>query len=153
MPHPDNLAITPAMYALLNHYAKQGGALLISGSYLGEESRTNAVTEALLENILHAEERGYITDWSEQSITGLGTTLEIPRWINPEHYAVTRPEVFVPLGDGFTPLIYEHSHLSAAVAYSGLHRSILLGFPFEAIRSAYDRDLVMSSLLEFLTGE
>lgn len=150
MPHPDNLAITPAMYALLNHYAKQGGALLISGSYLGEESRTNAVTEALLENILHAEERGYITDWSEQSITGLGTTLEIPRWINPEHYAVTRPEVFVPLGDGFTPLIYEHSHLSAAVAYSGLHRSILLGFPFEAIRSAYDRDLVMSSLLEFL---
>ena len=153
MPHPAYLAITPAMYALLNHYAKQGGALLISGSYLGEESRTNAVTEELLENILHAEQRGYVTDWSEQSITGLGTTLEIPRWINPEQYAVTRPEVFAPLDDAFTPLIYEHSHRSAAVAYSGLHRSILLGFPFEAIRSACDRDLVMSSLLEFLTGE
>ena len=153
MEHPDYLGITPAMYALLNHYAKQGGALLISGSYLGEESRTNAVTEALLENILHAEERGYITDWSEQSITGLGTTLEIPRWINPEHYAVTRPEVFAPLGDAFTPLIYGHSHRSASVAYSGLHRSILLGFPFEAIRSACDRDLVMGLVLEFLTGE
>ena len=153
MPHPAYLAITPAMYALLNHYAKQGGALLISGSYLGEESRTNAVTEALLENILHAEQRGYVTDWSEQSITGLGTTLEIPRWINPEQYAVTHPEVFAPLDDAFTPLIYEHSHRSAAVAYSGLHRSILLGFPFEAIRSTCDRDLVMSSVLEFLTGE
>ena len=153
MPHPDYLAITPAMYAHLNHYAKQGGALLISGSYLGEESQTNAVTRALLKNILHAEENGYIKDWSEQSITGLGTTLEIPRWINPEHYAVTRPEVFAPLGDAFTPLIYEHSHRNAAVAYSGIHRSILLGFPFEAIRSNYDRDLVMSSALEFLTGE
>ena len=151
--HPAYLAVTPAMYALLNHYAKQGGALLISGSYLGEESLTNAVTGALLKNILHAEEGGYIKDWSEQSVCGLGTTLEIPRWINPEQYAVTRPEVFTPIGDAFTPLIYEHSHRSAAVAYSGIHRSILLGFPFEAIRSAYDRDLVMSSALEFLTGE
>ena len=153
MEHPAYLAVTPAMYALLNHYAKQGGALLISGSYLGEESLTNAVTGALLKNILHAEESGYIKDWSEQSVCGLGTTLEIPRWINPEQYAVTRPEVFAPIGDAFTPLIYEHSHRSAAVAYSGIHRSILLGFPFEAIRSAYDRDLVMSSALEFLTGE
>ena len=77
--------------------------------------------------------------------------MEIPRWINPEHYAVTRPEIVVPIDDAFTPLIYEHSHRSAAVAYSGNHRSILMGFPFEAIRSSYDRDLVMISFLHFLT--
>ena len=126
---------------------------MMSGSYLGEESLTHATTQALLRNIFHAEEDGYIDDWSEQGICGLGTTLEIPRWINPEHYAVTHPEVLLPTGDAFTPLIYEHSHRSAAVAYSGIHRSILLGFPFEAIRSAYDRDLVMSSLLNFLVGK
>ena len=151
--HPAYFAVTPAMYAILNHYAKQGGALMMSGSYLGEESLTHATTQALLRNIFHAEEDGYIDDWSEQGICGLGTTLEIPRWINPEHYAVTHPEVLLPTGDAFTPLIYEHSHRSAAVAYSGIHRSILLGFPFEAIRSAYDRDLVMSSLLNFLVGK
>ena len=100
--------------------------------------------------------------WNKQSCTvssveeckriyGLGTTLEIPRWINPEHYAVTRPEVFVPTGDAFTPLAYELSHHSAAVAYSGAYRSFLMGFPFESIRSARDRDSVMASILDFLT--
>ena len=151
VPHPAYLSVTPAMYAILNHYTKQGGALLMSGSYLGEESLTHAPTKALLNNILHAEEDGHITDWSEQRIYGLGTTLEIPRWINPEHYAVTRPEVFVPRGDAFTPLAYEQSHHSAAVAYSGIYRSFLMGFPFESIRSARDRDSVMASILDFLT--
>ena len=151
VPHPAYLSVTPAMYAILNHYTKQGGALLLSGSYLGEESLTHAPTKALLNNILHAEEDGHITDWSEQRIYGLGTTLEIPRWINPEHYAVTRPEVFVPRGDAFTPLAYEQSHHSAAVAYSGAYRSFLMGFPFESIRSARDRDSVMASILYFLT--
>ena len=151
MEHPEYLTVTPAMYAILNHYAKQGGALMMSGSYLGEESRTHATTQALLNKVFHAEESGYITDWSEQGIYGLGTIMEIPRWINPEHYAVTRPEVFTPTGDAFTPLVYEHSRLSAAVAYSGVYRSILLGFPFEAIRSTHDRNLVMTSVLDFLT--
>ena len=151
MEHPEYLTVTPAMYAILSHYAKQGGALMMSGSYLGEESQTHATAQALLTKVFHAEESGHITDWSEQGICGLGTTMEIPRWINPEHYAVTRPEVFTPVGDAFTPLVYEHSRLSAAVAYSGAHRSILLGFPFEAIRSARDRHLVMSSVLDFLT--
>ena len=151
MEHPEYLAITPAMHALLSHYAKQGGALMMSGSYLGEESLTHATTKALLNDVFYAEERGYITNWSEQGIYGLGITMDIPRWINPEHYAVTRPEVFTPIGDAFTPLVYEHSRFSAAVAYRGTHRSILLGFPFEAIRSARDRNLVMSSVLDFLT--
>lgn len=126
---------------------------MISGSYLGEESRTHAPAQALLRDILHAEADGHIADWSEQGISGLGTTLEIPRWINPEHYPVTRPEVLLPVSGAFTPLVYEHSHRSAAVAYSGSYRSILLGFPFEAIRSSRDRDLVMVSLLEFLTNK
>ena len=149
--HAPYLAITPSLYAILSHYANQGGALLLSGSYLGEESQSHAPTKALLTGIFHADEEGYIADWSEQGIYGLGSTLEIPRWINPEHYAVTRPEIVVPIDDAFTPLIYEHSHRSAAVAYSGNHRSILMGFPFEAIRSSYDRDLVMISFLHFLT--
>lgn len=153
MVHPEYLSISSVMYAILNHYAKLGGALLLSGSYLGEESLTHAPTKALLSNVFHAEQDGYITEWSEQGIQGLGVTLEIPRWVNPEHYAVTRPEVFVPLGDAFTSLVYEHSRNSAAVAYSGAHRSILMGFPFEAIRSKQDRDLVMSSWLQFLTGK
>ena len=153
MPHPAYLAITPAMQTILSGYARQGGALLVSGSYIGEESLTHAPTKALLDSIFHAAPDGYISDWSEQGVCGMGTTLEIPRWLNPEHYAVTRPEVMVPTGDAFTPLVYEHSLRSAAVAYSDAHRSILMGFPFEAIRSERDRNLLMMSFLHFLTGK
>ena len=149
---PAYYAVTPAMTGILSNYAKQGGALMISGSYLGEESQSRPCTQALLHDVLHARYESSITDWSEQGISGLGTTMDIPRWINPEQYPVTRPEVLVPTDGAFTPLVYEQSRSSAAVAYSGNYRSILLGFPFEAIRSAYDRDLMMASLLEYLTA-
>ena len=153
MKHPEYLAITPAMYAILSHYAQQGGALMMSGSYLGEESQTNITTQALLNKVFHAKENGYINNWIEQGIYGLGTTMEIPRWLNPEQYAVTRPEILTPIGDAFTPLVYENSRHSAAVAYRGVHRSILLGFPFEAIRSVHDRDMIMEAVLNFLTKQ
>ena len=153
MHHTPYNTITPAMYAILSDYTTKGGSLLISGSYLGEESQTHTPTQALFQNILHAETGGHITDWSEHGICGLGATLEIPRWINPEHYAVTRPEVLNPHTGAFTPFVYEHSRRSAAVAYSGSYRSIILGFPFEAIRHHGDRNLVMVSILEFLTAK
>ena len=144
--------VTPAMHTILANYTRQGGALLVSSSYLGEESQSMAATQALLADVLHARYEGSITQWDEQGICGLGTTMEIPRWINPEQYPVTRPEVFSPTGSAFTPLVYEQSRRSAAVAYRGAYRSVLLGFPFETIRSQYDRDRVMLSLLDFLTG-
>jgi len=149
---PTYYNVTPAMHTILANYTRRGGALLVSASYLGEESQSMAATQALLADVLHARYEGCITRWDEQGICGLGTTMEIPRWINPEQYPVTRPEVFTPTDSAFTPLVYEHSRRSAAVAYRGAYRSVLLGFPFEAIRSQCDRDRVMLSLLDFLTG-
>ena len=149
---PSYYAITPAMTAILSSYTRQGGALLVSGSYLGEESLSQPCTQTLLHDVLHAQYEHSVTDWDEQAVYGLGTTMDLPRWINPEHYPVIHPEVLAPTDDAFTPLVYEHSHSSAAVAYSGAYRSVLLGFPFEALRSRYDRDLVMISLLDFLMG-
>ena len=142
--------VGPAMYTILAAYTMQGGALMVSGSYLGEESLSMPSAQALLNQVMHANYNGAISDWSVQSISALGTTLEIPRWINPEQYPVVHPEVFTPIGEAFTPFVYEYSRHSAAVAYAGNYRSILLGFPFEAIRSSADRDLVMVSLLQFL---
>ena len=102
--------------------------------------------------MLHADDGGRVSDWSEQGISGLGTTLEIPRWVNPEQYPVPHPEMLCPIDStiAFTPFVYEQSSGSAAVAYRGDYRSVVLGFPFESIRSAADRDLVMASLLDYL---
>ena len=152
MEHAPYLTVTPALCTVLSNYTLRGGALLVSGSYLGEESSFHAPSQFLLRDVLHAENDGYITDWSEQGVSGLGITLDLPRWLNPEQYAVTRPEILCPTDGAFSPFAYEHSCHSAAVAYRGDYRSVVLGFPFEAIRSKADRHLVMSSLLDFLTG-
>lgn len=148
---PSYYNMTPAMYTILAAYTRRGGGLLVSGSYLGEEAQSVSATRALMTEVLHARYDGAIAEWSEQSVSGLGSTLEIPRWINPEQYPVTHPEVLAPMEGAFTPLAYEHSRCSAAVAYDGAYRSVVLGFPFEAIRSGSDRHRVMSSLLKFLT--
>ena len=152
MRHAPYVAVTPALYTRLHDYTQQGGALFVSGSYLGEESQYHAPAKKLLHEVLHAEDRGHVAEWSEQGISGLGTTLEIPRWINSEHYPVPHPEMLSPVdsSSAFSPFVYEHSLCTAAVAYRGDYRSVVLGFPFEAIRSASDRDLVMASLLDFL---
>lgn len=148
---PSYYNVTPAMYSILSTYTARGGSLMISGSYLGEESLVVPAAQALLHNVMHANYDGFISDWDEQSINGLSLTLDIPRWINPEQYPVVHPEALTPLDDkAFTPFAYGNSRRSAAVAYTGDYRSILLGFPFEAIRSSVDRDIVMSSLLKFL---
>ena len=76
--------VGPAMYTILAAYTMQGGALMVSGSYLGEESLSMPSVQALLNQVMHANYNGAISDWSVQSISALGTTLEIPRWINPE---------------------------------------------------------------------
>ena len=150
MRHTPYVVVTSSLYMRLRDFTQQGGALLVSGSYLGEESLRHAPAHSLLHDVLHAAGSGHVADWSEQGIHGLGTTLEIPRWINPEHYPVLHPEMLSPIDGAFTPFVYEQSRSSAAVAYRGDYRSVVLGFPFEAIRSASDRDLVMASLLHFL---
>ena len=150
--HAPYVAVTPALYTRLRDYTQQGGALLVSGSYLGEESLCHAPARSLLREVLHAENGGCVSDWSEQGVSGLGTTLEIPRWVNPEQYPVPHPEILCPIDStiAFTPFVYEQSLGSAAVAYRGDYRSVVLGFPFESIRSAVDRDLVMASFLDYL---
>ena len=150
MHHTPYVVVTSSLYTRLRDFTRQGGALLVSGSYLGEESQRHVPAQSLLHEVLHAVGGGHVADWSVQGIHGLGTTLEIPRWINPEHYPVLHPEMLSPVDGAFTPFVYEQGHGSAAVAYRGDYRSVVLGFPFEAIRSASDRDLVMASLLDFL---
>lgn len=150
--HPDYSIVTQAMLNKLTQYTRQGGHLLTSGAYLGYESQYNPFAHTLLHNILGVSSSETINSYEESHLYGLENhTIEIPRWINPEQYPVVHPEILKPVEGAFTPFIYENSKQSAAVANIGTFRSVTLGFPFEAIRSQRDRDIVMLSLLHFLT--
>ncbi len=59
----------------------------------------------------------------------------------------------MPLPEAFSTLLYVSARCSAAVAYQGKdYRAVTLGFPFECVRYAADRDKVMGAFLTFLSS-
>jgi hypothetical protein len=71
-----------------------------------------------------------------------------------EIYPVESPEVVQPADKkAFTILRYTHSQESAAVAYEGAYRSVIVGFPIETIKDEKQRAKFMESVLNFLNNK
>lgn len=137
--------------AMLSSYAQKGGAILISGSYIG--SNLNTPTEkAFINNILSIEAKGFIKNKNITGVSGLQQNITIPREVNEKRYAVSKPEILAPINNAFTPLIYNNGE-SAAVAQHGRLKTFTLGFPFESIKEKKERFAIMSSILYFLLFE
>ena len=66
-------------------------------------------------------------------------------------YPVESPEVVQPADKrAFTILRYDESQESAAVAYDGAYRSIVVGFPLETITDDKERGKFIESALDYL---
>lgn len=69
---------------------------------------------------------------------------------NPFCYVVESPDALVPAGkDAHTVFRYAENNLSAGIAYKGRYRTCVLGFPFEALRTAHEREQLMKTILDF----
>ena len=81
----------------------------------------------------------------------MNTTLHLNTELNSQHYADTHADCLKPLPEAFSILLNTPTNYSAAVANQGKdYRAITLGFPFECIKYAADRDKVMGAFLSFL---
>jgi len=140
--------------ALIDAYLGAGHALLVSGSEFGWELEGEGVAPAWLHDTLHAD---YVADDAEtytvagasgSAFDGMGSV----SFDAVGEYDVDWPDVFAPLG-GQVAMTYvggPYSGQGAAVQYgSGCRRSIVLGFPFEAIRVG-ERPGVMANALAYL---
>ncbi len=70
-------------------------------------------------------------------------------------YAVASPDAIYPAsGSAATVMRYDENQSPAAVAYAPYsHRTVMLGFPFEAITSAAQRKNLMKQILKFLDNK
>jgi hypothetical protein len=69
-------------------------------------------------------------------------------------YPVESPEIVHPANKkAFTILRYSHSQESAAVAYDGAYRCVVVGFPIETIEDAKQRGQFMEATLKFLSSK
>lgn len=137
-----------SMRNALQLYTARGGALLVSGAYIGRDMTASA-EQNFLSNVLKCRYAGTYRSTND-SISGMGTTLQFYHSINEDHYAATSADVLQPLYSAYATLRYADNN-DAGIAYKGTdYRSLTMGFPFECIRNKQKQESIMRGILNFL---
>lgn len=143
-------AFTPEMQQALCRYLDGGGRLLVSGSYLGSDSRLPA-DSLFLNRYLKVTYAPEMIPTETPGIVGLGMKFQYQRALSHRQYAVQHPETLLPTEEAFAAMCYQDNN-SAAVAYQGpLYRTFTMGFPFESITDRKARQRIIVGILKFLT--
>lgn len=141
--------INKSMRTRLEQFTRQGGALFVSGAYIGTDLKDQEDDHKFLTNTLKCWCDIQNTS-ADERVSGMGTDFDIYRQLNDEHYAATHTDVLNPVEPAFSALVYQDGQ-SACVAYPGKdYRSLVMGFPFECIKSETRRAAVMQGIINFL---
>ena len=143
------------MQRILTSYCQSGGHLLVSGAYVGTDMDSSQGNKEFIQNILKYRHGNSLkTDGDKIAVRGLGHTFTLPRLPNEQSYPVTSPDCILPMATAFPVMTYAIGNTPAAVAYQGSdYRTFVMGFPFESIREETSRNVIMASILRFLTTD
>ena len=163
---PRHEALPEALQRALRTYAERGGALLVTGAYALTDLCEDATVEdiAFAEEVLHATIGGSDT-LAERAATPI--TLSLKRKSNScligdvafntelssNIYAVEAVDIVSPVGDGAHTILLYDTDTSAATAYAGSHRAIVVGFPFEVITDGDARNRMMAKSLDYILSK
>ena len=141
-------SFTPLLRNALQKCSQNGGALLVSGAYVGSDM-TSDTERQFLTNVLKCRYAGR-SQTGSGTVNGLGITLDYWNELNPTHYAATSADVLQPVKPAFTAMQYADGQ-DAAIAYKqGRERVFVMGFPFECIKDRQKRSSVMQGILNYL---
>lgn len=140
---------TDAMQDKLSRYAKNHGDLIVSGAYVSSDmSKLKEVR--FLEETFHISHNGMERLQGNNIVKGMNTSFEIYTTPNEEHYAATTVDKIKPIAPAFCALTDQNGN-SLCVAYDGSNcRTFTMGFPFECIKSAQKRSMIMQGILNFI---
>ena len=133
---------------ILQSYTMMGGALMVSGAYVGSDMMSDAEQRFLM-NVLKCRYAGKSSTPSN-TVNGLGTSLTYWKQLNDQHYAATSADILQPVKPAFTVMQYADGQ-DAAVAYKqGYTKLFVMGFPFECIQGSQKQNAMMRGILNFL---
>lgn len=154
----------PALQEVLAKYVEQGGGLFVSGCY--------AVADLMLSNGATEQDRNFARDLFHCTSAGCRPSHEgrftiLPSAaglkpcdgrfrtsISPDFYAIEHTDVLSPAdANAFVVMCYTDDRTPVGVAWrapEGTARTIVLGFPFEAIDDTILRHQMMGQILRFL---
>jgi len=141
-------AISTSMQYVLQAYTSLGGALLVSGAYLGSDMLTEH-EQYFLSKVLKCQYAGRSYAPGNE-VFGLGTSMHYWKELNEQHYAAVSADILQPIKPAFTAMQYADGY-GAAIAYRERdYRLFAMGFPFECIQSKQKQGSIMRGILNFL---
>lgn len=139
---------TKSMRKTLTDYTRRGGALLVSGAYIGTDIMGTEEERFVSETLKCTYGGQYRAE--NNLVNGLGTVIPYYNMLNEEHYAATSADILRPAAPAFTVMQYADGQ-DAAVAYKGRdYRAFTMGFPFECIMDEQKQGAIMRGILNFL---
>ena len=142
-------SFSPEMQKRLRSLVRDHISLLVSGSFIGSDMRTES-EQRFLSDVLKLEFGGTQLGNKDGMVQGMGTMFDTWRTLNETHYAATSPDVLTPTSLSSCVMKYSDGQ-SAAVAYQGRdYRCLTMGFPLECIKDLRIRDAIMRGLLNYL---
>lgn len=147
-------ALDAAEQTLLGRHLRRGGALFASGSELGWmlDEKGDEQAQRFFAQALHAHYAG--DDAGTYFVRGAGvpfSSLGVVSFFSPDGLLARTPDVLEPVGGSSMPLAYVGGRGgSAATAFSGRERVLVLGFPLESVAARDDRERLMDAALGWL---
>ncbi len=156
-------ALTPGIMNVLTAYTRNGGNVLLTGAYVAsdiwdkDKPAQNEMNFA--KNVMgytwvdgRATLRGevYSVPSSMKLSDGMGN-LSFYNTLNSEFYAVESPDAIKASDErGATILRYSENNIPAGIASSrNGYKTVVVGFPFETIKSKDERNMFMQRVLNF----
>lgn len=148
---------TPQIRSVIEKYQEKGGNLLVSGSYVASDMKTDEERQWLADH-LHISTRGVERDtlvFRTDSLSDMahcgGIDFSVYRHNNAEHYASFASDIIVPADATLAltqqPFMTYESGQPAAIAYMDKKNHVItMGFPFECIKESDKRKEVMKRI-------
>ena len=157
---------TTGLKSALRQFTAGGGSVLLTGAYVGSDLWDNAagnddeMGKSFVKDVL-----GYEGLHGRASLDGTVTTVDSPdirlsspgAWtfvskLNDKQYAVESPDAIRASDSrGFTWMRYGENGLPAAIASDrGNYRTVVMGFPIEAVTTVQERTSLMSRIMDYL---
>lgn len=142
-------SFTTTLQQKITQYLNNRGRLFVSGAYIGSDMEADG-EKSFLANALKVSYNGQNRDQINTKVTGMGTTMDVWRAINEQHYAAVSADVLEPVGAAYCAMKYADG-TGAAVAYDGTGcKTFVMGYPVECIKDTATRRSVIRGIIAFL---
>ena len=149
-----------ALQRVIREYTENGGNLIVSGAYIASDMYNNdSISRSFIEEVLHVRPAGDgdqkfgMIRLDSQALTGLKLTGQLNYYTEPneQSYFAEETDVLEPSSSNAWAIgWYNGGDNPSIVVAQSSGKTIVMGFPFETITEAMQRDKLMQRILQYM---